>query len=518
MLCGSVDAIAQDTIQTFRSQKGKSGTAGDFGTAVERIADVDGDGICDVLVGAPTEDPVRKFRQDGVVYVLSTATGNVLQRYNGPANGQMGTAISSGDDFDGDGTMDFVTSVPGSSTIRVYSVKSGTLLYVRSGDAGGAMFGDSVFCVDDVDGDLVGDFGATGAVQSSPGIFTNVLYVYSGRTGKLVYKSTATSSGSPSVELYRSPTGLPDLNGDGLAEIAVAADDPTNGWEVDVIDGATGKLVYTIANPGGGPTFGDHLGRIGDLDGDGLDDLAAADSSYNANAALPLNGRVYALSSATGVEIFHWDGQNAFEHLGVLARNGVFDFNGDHVPDIVIGSPNPPQSPPPLHNAGWTYVYSGATGALLYRFTGSEYGGEGEALGTSVTPVGDVDGDRVDDLLVGGPAYQDKSYAFGQAYVFKGNDLFLESDKSVYMAGDNIEIDTRGGVPYATELLAAIDVNGAAQFTVVDLEFLDQNGDYALIDTVPSGLQGLDVTFQAFATRPPKKGLADSSTITLSFQ
>jgi hypothetical protein len=512
----TVEVCAQDTVESLRSQNGGV-NGGHFGHAVAKAGDFDGDGIEDFLISAHDAIPAgKKLGAAGIVYLMSGATGAVLQKYDGPrAPSEMGWDVASGQDFDADGTIDFITSTLFSHVVRVYSVRNATLLYNLSGESGGSQFGSEVFTVGDIDGDAVGDFGATGWGPVDP-----TLYVYSGKTGTLVYKWKSTSSGSPSMALYTAPTGLPDLNGDGRAEIAVGAKDAIAGWEVDILDGATGTLYYTISDPtsGGFASFGDHIGLLGDLDGDGFDDIAIGDTT---SSTLFLHGGcAYAFSSGSGAKLFEWDGEASDAGFGVVAKDGRFDFNGDGIPDILIGSPNPPSFPPPLHNRGWSYAFSGRGGTLLYKFTGymDSHTGEGEALGSSVTPVGDVNGDNLDDILVGGPAYQDPSYWYGQAYVFAGNDLFLQADASTYVAGQSIEIDTRGGVPWAMELLAAIDVNGAAQFTVVDLEFLDQNGDYALIDTVPSGLQGLDVTFQAFATRPPRKGLADSSTITLSFQ
>jgi hypothetical protein len=508
----SVHANGQDTLRTIQGQKGKGGAAGNFGSTVARLGDVDGDGVPDFVVGAPTEDPNNKGWMDGGVYVVSGATGATIWKFVGARGGsQLGYDLASGQDFDGDGVWDVVAGAPGKlpGAVKVYSSKTGALLYSLNGESGGALFGQTVFTVDDVNGDAVGDFGAIGRGATDP-----TVYVYSGKTGKLIRKWKSSSSGA-TAQAYSAACGTPDLDADGRADLAIGVWDKTNGQEVDVVSGATGSVIYTIF-PSSGVSFGDNIGRVGDYDADGYDDLAVSDTLWT-SSALSQAGRVYIYSSATGNEIHHWEGDVRDRQLGELPRDGRFDFNGDGVLDVMIGAPMVPSTPPA--NPGTAYVYSGVDWSLLYTFNGNQASTpEGESLGCALTPIGDVNGDKIDDVLVGAYTYQDKSYAFGQAYVFAGNDLFLQSDKSSYQALDNIEIDTRGGVPYATELLAAIDVNGTPQFTVVDVEQLDQGGNYALIDTVPLGLQGLDVTFQAFATRPPRKGLAASSTILISFQ
>jgi FG-GAP repeat len=66
------------------------------------------------------------------------------------------------------------------------------------------------------------------------------------------------------------------------------------------------------------------------------------------------------------------------------------DVDGDHVQDFLVGSPG--------NDAGHVDLYSGRTGELLHRFTGR---GLGDAFGWSVSSAGDVDGDHRADVLIG---------------------------------------------------------------------------------------------------------------------
>lgn len=74
------------------------------------------------------------------------------------------------------------------------------------------------------------------------------------------------------------------------------------------------------------------------------------------------------------------------------------DLNGDGVREFIVGAPGNSAGG---GGAGRAYVYSGADLALLFTFTGQ---GAGENLGWSVAAAGDVDGDSVTDIAVGGPS------------------------------------------------------------------------------------------------------------------
>jgi hypothetical protein len=92
------------------------------------------------------------------------------------------------------------------------------------------------------------------------------------------------------------------------------------------------------------------------------------------------------------------------------------DLSGDGVTDFMFGSPSDTTHGT---SAGAAFVYSGASGQLLYQLNG----GDSADLFASVAAAGDVDSDGVPDLIVG--AYRDDSppgmIDTGAVYVFSGS-------------------------------------------------------------------------------------------------
>ena len=102
------------------------------------------------------------------------------------------------------------------------------------------------------------------------------------------------------------------------------------------------------------------------------------------------------------------------------------DVDGDRVSDVVSGAPGV--------GPGHVYLYSGRTGALLHTFAGF---GAGDFFGSAVGSAGDVNRDGRADVLVGAELNDVRGVDSGRAYVFSGRTYQLLLTLDAGDAGDN---------------------------------------------------------------------------------
>jgi hypothetical protein len=111
----------------------------------------------------------------------------------------------------------------------------------------------------------------------------------------------------------------------------------------------------------------------------------------------------------------------AYSYSGAANNNkfghsvaSVGDINRDGKDDFAIGEPYAASGGT---NRGAAYVYSGATGAIIYTLTGTENNG---LFGYSVDGTGDVDADGYADFMVGEPFADGAGTDRGKIYIYSG--------------------------------------------------------------------------------------------------
>ena len=457
-----------------------------FGNAVAGTADLDGDGLGDLVVGAFGEDGDPEGA--GRVHVFSGATGAfryTLVSQHPSTGGGFGGWVAPLPDIDGDGQTDLLVGaqiepvtvagveLDNAGRVYVHSGATGAWLYTLqspNAEAGGAFA--PVAAVPDADGDgradvLVGGFRERVGTQSTAGR----AYLFSGADGHLLL-TLESPEPSQNAHFGAHVAGLPDVDGDGAGDLVVAAAEEgvllpgpiyrAGAGRVHVFSGATGVLIRTLISPAPERlgAFGSGVASLDDVDGDGVADLAVAAFLEDAPGMTDA-GRVHLFSGATGTLL-----RTVVSPSPI--RTGTFgepvaavpDVDGDGRGDLLVGAHAEEGY------AGRAYLFSGATGALLASLRSPNAAAEG-FFGHGVAGVPDTDGDGRGDLLIGAPKESREGVdRAGGAYLFRetGAVAVDKSPEAESLAVSITPNPARGAVTLGVRLSHA----GALRLTVVD--------------------------------------------------
>jgi hypothetical protein len=351
------------------------------GASVSRAGDVNGDGIADLAIGAPSAD-ANGLVEAGEVYVIFGRTTGF------PAALELRTLLPQAG---GDGSEGFV------------------IRGIGSGDRAGKVSDGG-----DVNGDGVDDLFIGSHAGPNGNFLAGEGYVVFGRT-----------TGFPATFDLR--TLHPLAGGDGSAGFIIQGID-TSDYAARSLSGA------------------------GDVNGDGVADLiigaAHADPNdkelagetyvvFGRTTGFPAIIRLHSLFPQAG-----GDGSQGFVLRGIDASDesgesvsGAGDVNGDGLADVVIGAFR--ADPADRFDGGESYVVYGRTSGFPPVFELSSLtvagGGDGSegfviqgmapvgGLGSSVSDAGDVNGDGIDDVILGAQyAHPDHRHFAGEAYVLFG--------------------------------------------------------------------------------------------------
>lgn len=428
-LAGAV--TAQSTFwQEFGFQKG-----GRFGAAVCWVADLNGDGVEDFLVGAPDDDTAGP--DAGAAFVFSGADGTLLRTHLGSQPGErFGFSVTSflGITMYAIGAPYADTNGNESGKVVTYDGPTGSIIDTLNGSASGDRFGWSLSSMTEYTAIfLSGAYLVVGAPYRNPSSLTDAgtVYVYNGVTsnatlfnsfdgtqanehfGFAVAASVDYAQATPfPVAKLRFGVGSPDYDNGSNTSSGRVRIFGSNG------QGASFGQVGSAAG-----SAGDRLGyaiiATPDVTGDEVPDFwAGAPYADAVTGSGGDEGRVYRMSGSNAFADKVDLGYQAGMHYGMaLGYVGYVGVTGSYC--IAAGAPDfdIPTTGPTLVDAGeiiFLDATAGTTIGISYQAV------EGVRLGTALntSPLGgDKNQDGRKDAIIGYPGYSLPGLDAGRAYL-----------------------------------------------------------------------------------------------------
>ncbi len=301
--------VESERVTVLHEWDGESG--GDqFGWIARNLGDVDGDGVADFVTSAPTSAAAGK--DAGRVYVYSTKTGRLLWKTDGAAGDQLGTGVELAGDVNGDGVPDVVAGAPGGGKAYVYSGKDGRVLLTLTAENKDDTFGRHVTSAGDVDHDGHDDVLVGAPNNAAGGKDAGRAYLYSGKDGRRL----ATWTGERAGDLFGSTVAGYTKGNTTFLMVGAPAAGPNRTGRVYVYSGPSEKPLFVLESDATGNSLGNmFLSVPGDFDGDGVADLYATDFGNTARGVS--TGRAYVFSGRTGKTLLTLTGQTAGEGFGI---------------------------------------------------------------------------------------------------------------------------------------------------------------------------------------------------------
>ncbi|MDB4956113.1 MAG: hypothetical protein JWO36_3682 [Myxococcales bacterium] len=316
-----------------------------------------------------------------------------MAHIDGTAGGELGFRFGEPLDLDGDGIVDVVGGERRGGPSGFGEAGAWTELGVQlahwDGEYLDGLFGHIALAVPDLDGDGLADVIVSAPNAVLDGGPRGIVDAY-GAHGR-IWRATGALYDGLGWHIARAG----DLDGDGLEDLWVGAPSNPSQGHVYLLSGRDGHVLVTIGGTHGSDQFGWYVVPIGDLDGDGKNDVAIGAPAATIGGAE--RGAVTLASSATGLPIREIIGDIP-DHLFGQMLAPLDDVDGDGIADLVIAAPGGKVEAAP--GSSEVNIISGATGKRLHLLTGIE---DGELYGRMLATIDDLDGDGFRDLAIGSP-------------------------------------------------------------------------------------------------------------------
>ena len=308
---------------------------GQIGSSLSVSADINGDGIADLIAGVPhhvsnPDNNDTKSISTGKALVFSGKDGALLFTFFDPAEqegGHFGTAVAALGDVDSDGVADFVVGADGKD------IGGGGSSSIKRGERQSP------------------DEGGTPNVGQA--------FVFSGKTGALIriLDDPADGYSAAGAHFGSAVANIGDVNQDGVTDIAVGAPGKA---QLFVFNGKTGDELYEIDSPTFDtmPSFGAAVAGGQDFNKDKRADIIVGAPLQNGS-----RGAVYVFNGRDGslIRTLNPPVVQDFAKFGASVYAST-DVTGDKRADIIVGAPGKDVNG--IQGAGEAYLYDGVRGSL----------------------------------------------------------------------------------------------------------------------------------------------------------
>ncbi|MBO9403335.1 integrin alpha [Shimia sp. R9_3] len=417
------------------------------GFSVSGAGDINNDGFADVLIGSPTADPggannvgrtMVLFGGDDLASSaqFSQIDGALSVGVDGSLDGDFaGYDVSEAGDVNGDGIDDFLIGAFLADNDGEFTTGQTGVVFGVDGPAGetlpatfdlSVLDGSNGFVINGVDArDGLGLYVSSAGDVNNDGASDIVIGGFEADGGYVVYGRNTATQGDFSATLE-----LANLTG-------------ADGFRLDAESSTPSETTLQVAS-------------AGDVNNDGIDDLILGEYQFQRFDGVSFDGQAYVVYGrdssigedfGTSVDLSALDGTDGFTLSAIDGGDGLGrsvesagDVNGDGIDDFIVGAFTADRDG--LNAIGETYVVFGQDSAGpdafaenfdLSSIDGTNgfvlFGGQAiSRVGFSVDTAGDVNGDGVDDLLLGAFLNDTAGTNRGAAYVVFGKDTNSEGD------------------------------------------------------------------------------------------